>query len=65
GQAERELAAATERRDALVAELSTALDHREMAAIGERLSAAQAAVDAAEEAWLTLADEAEGLGLDL
>ena len=65
GQAERDLAAATERRDAVAQELSTALDHREMAALGERLAAAQAAVDAAEEAWLTLADEAEQLGLEL
>ncbi len=65
GQAERDLAAATQQRDALTAELSTALDHREMAAMGERLAKAQEAVDAAEEAWLTLADEAEALGLEL
>jgi len=65
GQAERDLAAATERREALSAELATALDHREMAALGERLAAAQVAVDAAEEAWLALADEAEALGLEL
>ena len=65
GQAERALATATERRDALVGELGTALDHREMAALGERLATAQGAVDAAEEAWLTLADEAEALGLDI
>ncbi|MEY4338601.1 MAG: hypothetical protein RLZ14_451 [Actinomycetota bacterium] len=65
GQAERELAAATERRDALTAELASGLDHRELAALGERLAAAQMAVDAAEEAWLALADEAERLGLEL
>ena len=65
GQAERALATATERRDALVGELGTALDHREMAALGERLATAQGAVDAAEEAWLALADEAEALGLDI
>ena len=65
GQAERDLAAATERREALSAELAAALDHREMAALGERLAAAQVAVDAAEEAWLALADEAEALGLEL
>ncbi len=65
GQAERDLAAATERRESIAAELATAVDHREMGAIGERLAAAQEAVDAAEEAWLTLADEAEALGLDL
>ena len=65
GQAERDLATAAQRRDGLTAELGTALDHREMAALGERLAKAQEAVDAAEEAWLTLADEAEALGLEL
>ena len=65
GQAERDLATATQRRDELTAELGTALDHREMAALGERLAKAQEAVDAAEEAWLALADEAEALGLEL
>ena len=65
GVAERDLATATAKRDKLVIELQNALDHREMAAIGDRLSVAQAAVDTAEEAWLALADEAEGLGLQL
>ena len=65
GQAERDLAAATERRDAVTVEMSTAVDHREMGAIGERLARAQEAVDAAENAWLALADEAEALGLEL
>ncbi len=65
GVAERDLATATKKRDALVIELQNALDHREMAALGDRLSVAQAAVDTAEEAWLALADEAEGLGLQL
>ncbi len=65
GQAERDLATATERREAIAAELSTAVDHREMGAIGARLAAAQEAVDAAEEAWLALADEAEAQGLEL
>ncbi len=65
GQAERDLAAATERRESVSAELANAVDHREMGAIGERLAKAQAAVDAAEETWLALADEAEALGLEL
>lgn len=65
GQAERDLAAASERRDAVAVELQAALDHRELAALGERLAAAQAAVDEAEERWLALAGEAEALGLDL
>ena len=46
-------------------ELQSAVDHREMGAIGERLAIAQATVDALEETWLALADEAEGLGLEL
>lgn len=65
GQAERDLAAATERRESVSAELANAVDHREMGAIGERLAKAQAAIDAAEETWLALADEAEALGLEL
>jgi hypothetical protein len=65
GQAERDLAQATERRDRVAVELQTAVDHREMGAIGERLAGAQEAVDAAEELWLGLADEAEALGLEL
>ncbi len=65
GQAERDLAAAGERRDGIAVDLSIAVDHREMGAIGERLAAAQEAVDAAEERWLALADEAEALGLEL
>ncbi len=65
GQAERDLATATDRREAIAAELSTAVDHREMGAIGERLAAAQEAVDAAEERWLALADEAEAQGLEV
>jgi hypothetical protein len=65
GQAERDLAAASERRDRIALELQNAVDHREMGAIGERLAAAQHAVDSAEEAWLALAGEAEELGLEL
>ncbi len=62
-KAEKELAAATSRLDMISAEMQSALDHREMAAIGERLAVAQVAVDAAEERWLALAGEAETLGL--
>jgi ATP-binding cassette subfamily F protein uup len=64
-QAERDMAAATQRRDALLADLGTATDHRELTRLGDELTAAQACVDQAEEAWLALADEAEALGLDL
>jgi len=65
GEAERSLAAAGKQRDALVEELGDALDHREMAALGDRLSTAQAAMDAAEEQWLALAAQAEELGLGI
>jgi len=64
-EAERALAAASKQRDLLAAELGNALDHRELAALGERVAVAQAAVDTAEEAWLSLAAEAERLGLEL
>jgi ATP-binding cassette subfamily F protein uup len=64
-QAERDMAAATEARDALLADLGAATDHRELTRLGDELTAAQARLDRAEEAWLTLADEAEALGLDL
>jgi len=65
GEAERALAAAAKQRDSLIGELGDALDHRELAALGDRLSLAQAAVDAAEETWLRLAAQAEELGLQL
>jgi len=65
GVAERDLATATAKLEAVTTELQNALDHREMAAIGERLAVAQVAVDTAEERWLALAAEAEGLGLQL
>jgi ATP-binding cassette subfamily F protein uup len=64
-QAERDMAAATQRRDALLADLGAATDHRELTRLGDELTTAQARVDQAEEAWLALADEAEALGLDL
>ena len=54
-KAEKDLASATTKLAAVTVELQNALDHREMAAIGERLAAAQVAVDQAEERWLGLA----------
>ncbi|MDO8391281.1 MAG: energy-dependent translational throttle protein EttA [Actinomycetota bacterium] len=64
-KAENDLATATTKLDAITAELANALDHREMAAIGERMAHAQVAVDEAEERWLGLAAEGETLGLVL
>jgi ATP-binding cassette subfamily F protein uup len=65
GQAERDVAAATSRRDALAGELAGVVDHRSIAALGEQLAQAQAVLDAAEEAWLALAAEAETAGVVL
>jgi len=64
-KAEKDLATATTKLETITGELQNALDHREMAAIGERLAAAQVAVDEAEERWLALAGEGESLGLAL
>jgi hypothetical protein len=57
------LAAAITARDQLATRITSTNAHRELAALGEELAAAQSAVATAEEAWLTLAAEAEGLGL--
>jgi ATP-binding cassette subfamily F protein uup len=65
GRLERDVAEATARRDELATLLADAIDHRELGALGERLAAAQVALDAAEEAWLALADEAAAQGLEV
>jgi ABC transport system ATP-binding/permease protein len=65
GQAERELATATAARDRVAAKMGSTNAHWELAELAEQLAAAQAKVDAAEEAWLALAAEAEALGLDV
>jgi ATP-binding cassette subfamily F protein uup len=62
-QAERQLAAAITARDQLATRITSTNAHRELASLGQELAAAQSAVATAEEAWLTLAAEAEGLGL--
>ena len=41
------------------------LGHRELSALGDRMTRAQELVDKLDEAWLALAAEAESLGLDL
>ena len=59
--AEREVAKLAELRDALVAEMAAAgSNHEALAALGTSLAEAQAELDAAEERWLALAEEAEG-----
>jgi ATP-binding cassette subfamily F protein uup len=66
GLADRELADAIAARDSVHAELVAAgADHTELARLGAKLSADQRRVDAAEERWLALADEAESLLMDI
>jgi ATP-binding cassette subfamily F protein uup len=66
-QAEKDLAAATTRRDKLVVELGSAdaTDHVSFTKLTTGLAEAEVAVSSAEEAWLALADEAEGNGLNV
>jgi hypothetical protein len=50
----------------LQAELvAVGVDHTELARLGEQLAVGQRRVDAAEERWLSLADEAESLRMDI
>ena len=66
GRADRELADAIEVRDKVQAELGAAGgDHKELARLGAQLADSQGRVDAAEERWLLLADEAESLRMDI
>jgi hypothetical protein len=46
-------------RDKITEELTATQDHIEMHRLGAELATAQAALDEAEERWLTLAEEAE------
>jgi ATP-binding cassette subfamily F protein uup len=60
--AERNLAKATTEVERIEAELHDAIgDHQRLADLGQQLAAARAAMDAAEERWLTLAEEAEAV----
>ncbi len=68
GEAERTLAKATELRDRLATNLADLAgrdgsDHTRLTALSTQLAGAEAAVAAAEESWLALADEAEAGGL--
>jgi ATP-binding cassette subfamily F protein uup len=65
-RADRELADAIATRDAVYAELVAAGgDHKELTRLSALLAASQSRVDAAEERWLSLADEAESLSMDI
>jgi ATP-binding cassette subfamily F protein uup len=59
GQAEREVEKLAERRDSLVAELSTT-DHEVLTRIGAELAEVEASLADAEERWLALGVELEG-----
>ena len=66
GLADRELADAIAARDAVQAELVAAgADHKELVRLGAKLATSQSRVDAAEERWLSLADEAESLRMEI
>jgi ABC transport system ATP-binding/permease protein len=65
-EAERAMAAATDRRDSLLHDLAAAgSDHEQLAKVGAELGRAEEAIAAAEEHWLALGEEAESLGLVL
>ncbi|MGH9164601.1 MAG: ABC transporter ATP-binding protein, partial [Acidimicrobiales bacterium] len=61
GLAERELAMAVDERDGLAAALAVdTADHQAVAATARALAEADARVAAAEERWLSVAQELEG-----
>jgi ABC transport system ATP-binding/permease protein len=65
GLAERKLDEAIAKRDTAHDALVAASDHTDLARLGGLLAAAQERVDAAEAHWLTLADEAESIGMEM
>jgi ABC transport system ATP-binding/permease protein len=66
GLADRELAEAIATRDTVQAELvAVRADHKELVRLGAKLATTQSRVDAAEERWLSLADEAESLRMEI
>ena len=66
GQAERDLADASARRDTLITDLAgVGGDHVRLAQVSAALTSAHERVAAAEEHWMNLAGEAEGLGLEV
>ena len=61
-EAEKDMVRWQRQRDKVAADLTGAVDHREMARLGDELASAQVALDEAEERWLALAEEAESRG---
>ncbi len=58
-EADKDLAAAVRRRDALLATLAAERDHRELARLGGELAGAESTLAEVEKRWLNLAEEAE------
>ena len=66
GEAERKMEQATAKQDALTIELASAgNDVALLTKLSEQLAQTQVAVQQAEEQWISLAAEAEGIGLAL
>jgi ATP-binding cassette subfamily F protein uup len=66
GLADRELADAIAARERVQQELVAAgSDHKELLRLSATLATSQSRVDAAEQRWLSLADEAESLHMDI
>jgi hypothetical protein len=65
GIADRELADAIATRDSAQAELMANTDHKALERLSTKLAASQSRVDTAEERWLSLADEAESLRMEI
>ncbi|MEY2522894.1 MAG: transport system ATP-binding/permease protein [Ilumatobacteraceae bacterium] len=64
--ADRDLADAIAARDSVQAELvAVGVDHKELVRLSAKLATGQSRVAAAEERWLSLADEAESLLMDI
>ncbi|MGA7420837.1 MAG: hypothetical protein WBW80_22830, partial [Acidimicrobiales bacterium] len=60
--AEKNMTRLQRQRDRVADAVADAVDHREMTRLGIELAEAQAALDTAEEQWLTLAEAAESRG---
>ena len=60
--AEKNMTRLQRQRDRVAEAVAGAVDHREMTRLGIELAQAQAALDTAEEQWLTLAEAAESRG---
>ena len=58
-EAEKDMVRRQRQRDRITGALTATADHHELIRLGSELAAAQAALDRAEEHWLTLAEEFE------